>query len=227
MYFKFRRPCARQFAITFLAAATALTSISPAHAVPIVLNFDELPSTAAFAAGTSIPLAAQLSTHYQPSYGVTFSSVQPYVPVVPLNDTAPSPPNGIGMSDAAGLVSYSTFINAIFTMPGNPFAPAVTDFVSVQGDLFATNLDGILTLTAYDRFGNVIAVDQQHESAGVVLSVSVPGIHGVQIIGDGSTAFDNFTFNATQLIPEPGSLVLAGMAVVAALVAAHRRRANL
>lgn len=144
--------------------------------------------------------------------------MQPYVPVVPLNDTAPSGVNGIGMSDANGLVSYSTFINAIFTVPGNPFAPATTNFVSVQADLFSTNPDGILTLTAYDQFGSVIGTDQQHEAPGVVLSLSIPGIHGVQITGDGSTAFDNFTFNSTQLIPEPAGLVLMTLGGIAAMI---------
>jgi hypothetical protein len=219
-------PClfARKPTITALLLATLLfSSMSVAEGVPIVLTFDELPATSEFAAGSAIPLAAQLSNHYQASYGVTFSSVQPYVPVVPLNDTAPSPPNGIGMSDSNGLISYSTFINAIFTVPGNPFAPAVTDFVSVQADLFATNPDGVLTLTAYDQFGNVVQVDQVHESPGVILSVAAPGIHGVQIVGDGSTAFDNFTFNATQHIPEPASIVMAMFAGIGLFAARGRK----
>ena len=127
------------------------------------------------------------------------------------------------MSDANGLVSYSTFINAIFTVPGNPFAPAVTDFVSVQGDLLSTNPGAPLTLIGYDRLGNVLAIDQKPESPGVVLSLSVPGIHGVQILGDGSTAFDNFTLNGTQLIPEPSSIALLAIGAIA-LAAARCRR---
>lgn len=208
---------------TLLAIALLCFQASAATAAPIVLTFEGLPTTSAFAAGTDIPLPAQLSTLYQAPYGVTFSSVQPYVPVVPLNDTAPSGVNGIGMSDVNGLVSYSTFINAIFTVPGNPFAPAVTDFVSVQADLFSTDPSGLLMLTAYDRFGNVLATDQVLESPGVTLSISMPGIHGVQITGDGSTAFDNFTFNSTQLIPEPSSAVLAALGAFGLLRFALRR----
>jgi PEP-CTERM motif len=209
---------------TLLAIGLLFALAATAGATPIVLTFEGLPTTTAFAAGTDIPLAAQLSTLYQAPYGVTFSSVQPYVPVVPLNDTAPSGVNGIGMSDADGLVSYSTFINAIFTVPGNPFAPAVTDFVSVQADLFSTDPSGLLTLTAYDRFGNILATDQVLESPGVTLSISMPGIHGVQITGDGSTAFDNFTFNATQLVPEPSSAALIALGLVGLLRFALRRK---
>lgn len=206
---------------------TALLLMLSSHALnaaPIVLTFEGLPTTAGFAAGNAIPLAAQLSSYYQGPYGVTFSSVQPYVPVVPLNNTAPGGVNGIGMSDANGLVSYSTFINAIFTVPGNPFAPAVTDFVSVQGDLLSTNPGAPLTLIAYDRFGNVLAINQKPEAPGVVLSVSVPGIHGVQILSDGSTAFDNFTFNSTQLIPEPSSIALMTGGLMFLAVAGRRSR---
>jgi hypothetical protein len=99
----------------------------------------------------------------------------------------------------------------------------VTDFVSVQADLFSTDPSGLLMLTAYDQFGNVLATDQVLESPGVTLSISMPGIHGVQITGDGSTAFDNFTFNSTQLIPEPSSAVLAALGAFSLLRFALRR----
>jgi hypothetical protein len=204
---------------------SVITLAGTAQATPIVITFEGLPTTATFAAGSVIPLDAQLSNQYQPNYGVTFSSVQPYVPVLPLGlDHATSGVNGIGMSDANGLVSYSTFIDAIFTVPGNVFAIATTDFVSVRGDLDSTNPGAPLTLVAYDIHGNILATDVQPESPGVTLSISAPGIHGVQILGDGSTAFDDFTFNSVQPIPEPATVILIVLGILPAGLAMQIQR---
>ena len=212
-----------------LGTSAIMATSAAASAGQIVIDFEGLPTTATFAAGSDIPLAAQLSSPFQPTLGVTFSSVQPYVPVLKLGpNDATSGTNGMGMSDANGLVSYSTYINAIFTVPGNVFAPAVTDFVSVRGDLFSTDPGAPLTLVGYDALGNIVATDQEPESPGVTLSISHPGIHGVQIIGDGSTAFDDFTFNSVQIIPEPSAvtlMLLGGLSTVW-LAAGHRRAAK-
>jgi hypothetical protein len=84
-----------------------------------------------------------------------------------------------------------------FFDPSNPSMPAVTNFVSVRGDLLGSGQS--ITLNAFDVDGNSIASFTTTDNGGTTLSVSAPGIHAVQFLGTqdvvGGVALDDLTFN--------------------------------
>ncbi|MBI3464477.1 MAG: cadherin-like domain-containing protein, partial [Planctomycetes bacterium] len=162
----------------------------------VVINFDTL-SGMANSPGAAIPVVSRLSDQFLTTHGVVFSSGNSYVPVVNLRlGHATSGPNGIGGSTSTGALTYSAAwpIVARFFDPSNSNVPAATDFVSLRGDFLPTS-GGTLRLEAYDFNRALLAATAVAEAAGVTLSLSTPGIHSVRIIGNGSTGFDDFTFN--------------------------------
>jgi hypothetical protein len=114
----------------------------------ITLNFEGLPSSG-FHAGGPIPNAAQLSTQYLTTYGVSFTSGSAYVAVVNLGvGHATSGTNGIGGSTPEGILTYAQQypITATFFDPSNPAVAGTTDFVSLRGDLIGL-ANQLVTLT--------------------------------------------------------------------------------
>jgi hypothetical protein len=192
-----------------------------ADAALVSINFDNLVATPFSAAGFSVIAPARLSNQLA-AQGVLFASSSPYVAVVDLSTGTSSPPNAIGGTDFSGLISYSVPITLQFVSPLDSTIPAVTDFVSIKGDTFVT-ATGTNTLIALDILGNTIASVVQTEPPAVTLSISAPGIHSVIIIGSGSTAFDDLTFNAVTAVPEPATFALAAFGGLA-LVASKRWR---
>jgi hypothetical protein len=87
-------------------------------------------------------------------------------------------------------------IVASFFDPTNPSSQAVTNFVSVRGDLIGTGQP--MTLNAFDINGHFITSVTVEDTGGATLSVTAPGIHSVQFLGTqdyGGVALDDFTFN--------------------------------
>jgi len=181
-----------------------------------VLDFEggNLPSgvtaQASYDAGSPILSTSQLAGQYLSTYGVKFSSGSAYVAVLELGaGHATSGVNGIGGSTPDGLVTYSPDfpIVATFWDPTNPSVPAVTDFVSVRGDLIPNGPP--ITLEALDLNGALLASDTEFDNfGGTLLSCSVAGIHSVRFLGNGTTAIDDFTFNSVNAVPLPGAVLL-------------------
>lgn len=182
--------------------------------------------------GSVIPVASRLSDAFLTTSGVTFSSGSPFVAVVNLGaGHATSGTNGIGGSTTAGTLTYfgSPLIVASFFDPTDTSFQAVTDFVSVRGDLHPAG--GAITLSAFGVGGNLLGTSSANDSGGTTLSVLAPGIRSVQITGTGSVAFDDFTFNQVirvtpqQTIPEPSTctLVATGLLPLVGMVARRRR----
>jgi hypothetical protein len=180
------------------------------QAEPIVLDFEGLTAMPHTSIQTPIPLQARLSDAFLPIHGVKFSSGSPYVAVVDLGlGHATSGVNGIGGSTPTGLLTYDRMypIVASFFDPNNPSMPAVTDFVSVRGDLAGDGQS--ITLNAFDVNGSLIASFTVPDSGGATLSISAPGIHAVQFLGTqdlGGVALDDFTFNPVTS-PRGGSVI--------------------
>jgi len=192
-----------------------------ASAALVTINFDSLTAAPFSAAGNSIPVAARLSNQFASS-GVLFESLSPYVPVVNLGIGTTSPPNAIGGSSADGLISYSVPITLTFVSPLDPNVPGVTNFVSIKGDTVVTGL-GSNTMIALDILGNPIAFDVKVEPPAVTLTVTGVGIHKVIIIGSGSTAFDDLSFNTVTAVPEPATLLLTVTGAAVLLLGARRK----
>lgn len=213
--------------IVRVAAIVAITTPVVAARAQIVLNFDELPGVNQNA-GTFIDPASRLSNNYLATDGVLFTSGGGYVGVVNLQGTATSQPNGISGSTAGNLVTYSQAnpISATFWMPGNSGIAAGTNFVSLRGDADPTNGGWQVTLNGYDLNGNLVASNTVTDVGGETLTITsvTSNIHRIVFLGspgdDGGVGVDDFTFNAVAPVPEPATVVVLAIG----LLAMYRRR---
>jgi hypothetical protein len=210
----FARLASRVFVLTLL-----LATCSAARAITI--NFDDLPAAPFSAAGNSVPLASQLTNQYA-GLGVLFESLGGFAAVVDLGSGTPSVPNAIAATTIDGLISYNVPIHIRFVSPLDASIPAATNSVSIRGDTFITSV-GTNTMLALDINGSPIDFDIQIEPPASLLTVTGAGIHEVILIGSGSTAFDDLSFEPLYTVPEPTSLLLAAIAAIG-LIASRRRR---
>ncbi len=181
-----------------VAVLGLLVATGPVAADVVTINFDDLPGMAN-SPGSSIPAQSQLSNQFA-NLGVLFSSGEPYVAVVNLGPGhATSGRNGIGGSRPPSILTYDAAypIDITFVDPQNPSIPAVTNFVSVRGDLLGSGKN--VTLNAYNLNGQFITSTTVPDSGGETLSITTPGIHIVRFIGttdaDG-VALDDLRFNS-------------------------------
>jgi hypothetical protein len=168
-----------------------------------VIDFEGLAAMLFLDINDPIPPSAQLSDAFLFTHGVKFSSGSPYVAVVDLGVRhATSGTNGIGGSTPKGALTYDRNFPIVvsFFDPRNPSRRAVTNFVSVRGDLQGEGQS--ITLNAFDVDGNLIASFTTTNVRGATLTVSTPGIHSVQFLGthlgthdEGGVALDDLTFN--------------------------------
>ena len=196
------------------------------------LNFDSLAAMVG-PVGTPVPASARLSNQLLNS-GVRFSSGSDFVAVVGLGSGhATSGLNGIGGVNSAGQLSYFIPIRVTFFLPSDPSIQAVTDFVSIRGDMFP--LMGTLTLQAFDLNGNLLGSVTEPDSIGTTLSLSVAGIHSIRLSqSSGTVAFDDLSFNPlaaagpTTPVSEPTTMLLlgTGLAGIAGMIKQRRRQAS-
>jgi hypothetical protein len=181
------------------AAALVIALMSSRQSFAVVVDFDGLPATQEYVSGTFIPSEARLSGQLISSVGAKFSSSGGYVGVVRLGmGHATSGENGIGGSTVDGDLTYSPTNSIViaFFDPANPAQPAITDFVSVRGDLHGSGLP--IGLKAFDVVGNEVASTVAFDNGGTVLSITHSGIHSIQFLGtmdDQGVALDDVTFN--------------------------------
>jgi hypothetical protein len=184
------RMSTRQKKAVALAVAFACARIASADNT--VIDFEAFPGMSFFG-GTPVAAESQLSNQLQDSYGVLFSSVQPWVAVVNLGPGhATSGNNGIGPVNADNLLDYSAPIQISFTYPLHPEIPATTDFVSIRADLLGGGTPN--TVSGFDATSNLLAEDTEPDTGGTTFSVAEPNIHRVLLQGNGTTAFDDLVF---------------------------------
>ncbi len=165
------------------------------------IDFEGLAGAGFNEGGTIFP-EDTLSDHFLRTDGVTFRSGSgvPYIAVVNLGlGHAPSGTIGIGGMSSATILDYATPIIAEFFLPNDPTTPAATDFVSITAD--EIGLSGNIVLEGYDANGQLLATTSAVDLNGPTLSLAVPGIHSIKILGTSSTAFDDLTF--AQLYAAP------------------------
>ncbi len=191
-----------------LSVAASLTFLPPAMAQN-VLTFDSLPAMSN-SPGATVPSASRLSTLYESTLGVNFSSLSTFVAVVNHGALTPSVPHIIGGTSSTGTLNYFAPIFARFVDPAAPSNPATTNFVSVRGDL--NPIPGNATLRAYALDGTLLgSITLPDATGGVYLSLAIPGIHRVEITqSSGTIGMDNFTFNNVVPCTPPQSYCTAG-----------------
>ena len=157
---------------------------------PMSQFLDGIPVDPDSSAGSS-----RLGTQLQLSDGVTFSSDADYVALIHLGNQATSGVVGIGGVTAQNILKYDSPIIITFTTPGDPTIPAVTDSVSIQGDLQPGS--GSAMMEAFDVNGGLLATATVPDSAGFTLAISTANIHSVRVTQTPSAfiAFDNLRFN--------------------------------
>ena len=207
-------------------------SLLPAFALALdasaqitTLDFEGLPAMT-FISGNPVPAFAQLSSQFLTTHGLLFSSdsSSPFVAVVGLGSGhATSGVNGIGGVDSSGLLSYATPFRVGFFLPSDPAIFATTDFVSIRGDLLPFGSREV-TLQAFDAFGNLLGSDTQIDDHALTLSVSHAGIHSIRISEVDTVAWDDLRFGPLVAVPEPSSIVLAGLGGLALLFRWRRQQ---
>jgi hypothetical protein len=190
--------------------ASAMLGFAASPSLAITINFDNLSGAMTFYAGNPVPSQARISNQFLETSGVSFSSDSSGNSGVALVNLgfghAVSGSNGIG-AIKNGILSYSDPIFASFFMPSNPAIKAVTNFVSIKPDRWPDPTRSLL-IEAFGVDGNLLGSFSAQDSS--TLSISATGIHSVKITGNGTAAFDDFTFNQvtageSQSVPEPTS----------------------
>lgn len=200
-------------------------AVSNAAAAQITIDFETVAGVTptGFGAGSAVAANARLADQLLGSYGVRFASEsQPYAALVNLGvGHATSGSRGIGAVTSLNTLSYADGIIVRFVDPANAMSPAVTNEVSFRIDNADTSNNPV-RLEAYNLGGALLAFDEKPDSAGATFHVSAPSIHRVHLIGSGSSAFDDLSFNALMPVPEPSPVGLVVGAWLA--TSAFRRR---
>src|SRR5580693_2180544 len=191
------------------------------------ITFDNPPAglvpNSSFIEGTPVDADAQLTNQFE-NLGAIFSTVggSPFAALVDLGlGHAVSGTNGIGAVSASGNLDYALDTDIFLVVPGT-LQPAVTDSISIQGDEIPSF--GQVILSAYDTAGNLIASKSVEDQGGTLFSLSVPGIHEFRLHSQhGDVAYDNLVFDVPTApspsgVPEPSSVGLLGVALLAGLV---------
>jgi hypothetical protein len=210
---------------TSCGAALLILAFTAAHlGAQTTIDFEGLGSTSL---SGSVPESAQLSTALQ-GQGVRFSSGSLFVAVLQLGaGHATSGALGIGGTTPGGDVSFDSPIFIEFLNPANPAQRATTSSVSIRADHLGSGLP--IQLNAFDVFGALIGSSTVTDSGGATLSVAASGIQRVEVIGNGTAAFDDLSFGAltpvpASVTPEPATLALLGTGMLALGWAARRKR---
>lgn len=142
--------------------------------------------------------------------------------------------NGIGGSTASDTLAYNSANPIVleFFDPTQTSIAAVTDFVSIRGDLIGNSGESP-TLQAFDLSGNLIGSSTLSDTGGQTWSISAPGIHSVRFSGvdrpdtsGGGVALDDLTYSTLAAVPEPSSLALLSIGTSLMVAGCRRRRSG-
>jgi len=148
--------------------------------------------------GTLIPTTSRLSDQLLSTHGVLFNSDAGYVAMVNLGTLgsphATSGVMGIGGANSSDKLRYAAPITISFFDPANVTIKAVTNFVSIRGDLAGSG--AYVSIEGFDVNGKLITSSMVKDINGVTLSISAEGIHSVKLqdYSSGSIGFDDLTF---------------------------------
>jgi alpha-D-ribose 1-methylphosphonate 5-triphosphate synthase subunit PhnH len=197
----------------------ALTQVTPnlGQQEPVIgplaatITFDNPPAGLTpnyFIQGSPVGASSELTNQFQNS-GAIFSTFggASYAALVDLTGQAPSGTNGIGGVNSSGNLDYTQDMDIFLVIPGTT-TPAVTDFVSIQGDEIP--IAGNVIFSAYDLNGNLLASGTQPDSAGGTYALSAPGIHEFRLHSEsGTVAYDNLSYDG-PITPSAWSVSLTG-----------------
>ena len=188
--------------------STPLLFASVCHAQEVLtIDFDSIQGMRNLP-GSSVPESSRLTDQFLSSHGVSFLSEAGYAAVcihegVGTSSPMPtqSPPNILGGTTADGKIAYSGPITITFHDPTDPARSAVTDFVKIRGEM--APVDGASAkMEAFGLDGKLLgSVSDFDSSAGLTLSLSLPGIHSIRLTQQnsgepfGTIGYDNLEFH--------------------------------
>jgi hypothetical protein len=221
--------------LLFVLSVLSLGSIfiSPARAddpvIETTIDFEVVPNVTpapSFFQLTDAPLNSYLSDQLLNETGVRFYSEAPNpaaLAYVQLGQGhATSGEFGVATINTESKIDYNVPLMASFFVKDNPLLPAVTDIVSISGDL--ASCCETLTIEAYNANGLLLATSTT-VAGDTPLVIAAPGIHTVRVTEEsGTVAWDDFAFGALRPVPEPSTLALLTLAGLAGAGAIVRKR---
>lgn len=178
----------------------------------VVIDFEQFSQNGMYYyPGNSVPETSRLTDQLLSTYGVLFNSEAGYVAIVNLGTAdadigfahAPSGITGIGGASSDNILRYASPITISFFDPANTTVEAVTNFVSIRGDLAGSGANA--TIEGFGIDGNLIASSTVEDTGGTMLSLSAEGIHSVKIQDNstnfgyyGTIGFDDLTFGTLK-----------------------------
>jgi len=202
-----KKPLVRAIALALLAGSLAVPASVWANTV---IDFEQFSQDGMYYfPGYSVPTISRLTDQLLSTHGVLFSSDAGYVAIVNLGTAdaeigfthTPSGIMGIGGADSNNKLNYASPITISFFDPTNVTVKAVTNLVSIRGDLAGSNAD--VTIEGFGIGGNLVASSTVKDMGGETLSLSAEGIHSVKIhdYSSGTIGFDDLTFGTLKYQP--------------------------
>jgi hypothetical protein len=221
--------------LLFVLSVLTLGSIavSPAQAddpvIETTIDFEVVPNVTpapSFFQLTDAPLTSYLSEQLLNETGVRFYSEAPNPAALAYVQLglghATSGEFGVATVNTESKIDYNVPLMASFFVKDNPLLPAVTDVVSISGDL--VSCCETLTIEAYDADGLLLATAST-VAGGTPLVIAAQGIHTVRVTEEsGTVAWDDFAFGALRPVPEPSTLALLTLVGLAGAGAFVRNR---
>lgn len=163
------------------------------------------------------------------SLGVIFSTS---LGTTAIGDSTDYPPPGASTITGQYVILGSTdvlvtpaILSVFFVDPSNPVVPRIVDGSTIFIDLWDTESN--VTVHAYDDGGSLLGTVTLNTLFANAMGGFTGDVHRLDFVDDGADGFvlDNLVFGDITPVPEPGTLALMGLGLLAVAFGLRRKRA--